>query len=89
MISYLAGVIVGIVCMEYLIRMWMDDVTGPPYSRNNTLHVLHIATYPLRLLWYAIASPAPTCRKRWCARPIVGFSVWCRRHTDEILKGNR
>ncbi len=46
---------------------------------------MSVLTYPFRLLFWAFASPNVTCKAKWCARPQVGFSVWCRFHTDEIL----
>ena len=44
-------------------------------------------TYPLRRFGWWLRDPETACRARYCARPIVGFSVWCRQHTDHILEG--
>ncbi len=43
--------------------------------------------YPFRRLVWFVISPEPACRERLCPRPIVGYSVWCREHTDRILHG--
>lgn len=45
------------------------------------------ASYPARRLLWWICTPACACRYPYCARPVVGLSVWCRRHTDDILSG--
>lgn len=37
----------------------------------------------LRSLWFGFWLGSLPCRT--CGRPRVGFSVYCRRHTDEIL----
>ncbi len=42
-------------------------------------------TYPLKRLFWFIWSPEPACDERWCAKPVVGFSIFCRQHTDEIV----
>ena len=41
--------------------------------------------YWLRWCWTLLVSFDQPCRARRCGRPTVGFSVWCRRHADEIL----
>lgn len=44
-------------------------------------------TYPIRRIWYRTLYPEQACRAKWCARPRLGISVWCREHTDDILEG--
>lgn len=45
-------------------------------------------TYPLRRLGWWLRSPRPACAARWCAAETVGYSRWCRQHTDRILVGH-
>lgn len=40
--------------------------------------------WPSRLLW-SIRSGEPACTVRSCPAPRVGFSSWCRVHTDQII----
>lgn len=44
-----------------------------------------VVSYPFRRLLQWLFAYGPSCQARWCARPRVGFSVWCRCHTDEII----
>lgn len=44
-------------------------------------------SYPLRRLGRWLIDPNVACAYRWCARPQVGFSAWCREHTDRIMAG--
>ena len=46
-------------------------------------------TYPFRRFITWVKTPETVCRKPLCARPIVGFSVWCRKHTDDVLAGRK
>jgi len=39
----------------------------------------------LRALWFGLWFGRLPCRT--CGRPCVGYSFYCRRHTDEILEG--
>lgn len=36
------------------------------------------------LLWLCLPDPF-RCERRWCFRHQVGYSAYCRKHTDEIL----
>ncbi len=44
------------------------------------------ATYPFRRAIWALLIPDPECRVYLCARRVVGFSVYCRHHTDQIME---
>lgn len=46
-------------------------------------------TYPFRRFGWWLRSPERACRVRWCAAETVGYSAWCRTHTDEILAGEK
>jgi hypothetical protein len=46
--------------------------------------------------WCAIAlgivlmpPPPLRCDRRWCFRHAVGLSIYCRKHTREILRGRQ
>lgn len=41
-------------------------------------------SYPFRLVFLFFWSGAPACDRRWCARSVVGVSIWCRKHVDEV-----
>jgi len=49
--------------------------------------LVRAATYPFRRLVTWVKTPEMVCRKPYCAHPAVGFSRWCRQHTDDILEG--
>jgi hypothetical protein len=39
------------------------------------------------LLVFALVVPLPMrCERRWCFGQPVGLSIYCRKHTDEILR---
>lgn len=42
-------------------------------------------TYVFRRFGRWLQSPELVCVYKWCARHRVGFSLWCREHTDRIL----
>lgn len=42
--------------------------------------------YPVIWFFWRIVSPELKCTHQWCPRPQVpSASMWCRKHTDEIL----
>lgn len=42
--------------------------------------------YLCRASWTLISFGEPCCRATRCGRPTVGFSSWCREHTDRVLE---
>ncbi len=46
------------------------------------------ARYVLRRLALWLGSPGVACTVPKCAENRVGFSAWCREHTDQILQHN-
>lgn len=41
--------------------------------------------YLPRVIWTLFWADLP-CGARWCGRPTILFSMWCREHTDRILE---
>lgn len=48
--------------------------------------MFRMLTYPIRRLWWCLVAAELPCYRVWCAKPRVGFSNFCREHTDEILE---
>ena len=44
------------------------------------------ARYALRRFVLWLGSPGVACTVQQCPENRVGFSVWCREHTDQILQ---
>jgi hypothetical protein len=57
-----------------------------PADAGRSAARMRALTYPFRRLWWFLVDSNLPCRHRYCARPQVGLSIYCRQHTDEILK---
>lgn len=72
-------------CGRTFPRAWSDAPDAPVVVAAARRRRRERFTYPFRRARWWIASAESSCNVRWCARPTVGLSRYCRSHTDEIL----